>query len=179
MLWCGGQWEGLKSAHCAILPQNKSSFISEFWILLPQKTNSLDSKIGYKRHLPIFYLLLSSSCYIWLCCLKKSSLCCRTLASSDTWHQCQAASIKEEAAQRFVAFEGILLCSPLMGSEESEEETSCFLPFLWRINEILLLNKVQLICTNDHLYQGHHAQRRCPSSVNVILLQRTECSFSR
>ena len=39
------------------------------------------------------------------------------------------------------------------------------------INEILLLNKVQLICTNDHLYQGHHAQRRCPSSVvNVISL---------
>ena len=171
-----------KYALCYLTPKQVIFYKLQFWILLPQRTDSLDSfKIGYKRHLPIFFkLLLSSSCYIWLCCLKKSSLCCRTLASSDTWHQCQAASIKEEAAQRFVAFEGILLCSPLMGSEESEEETSCFLPFFHRIiNEILLLNKVQLICTNDHLYQGHHAQRRCPSSVNVILLQRTECSFSR
>lgn len=37
-------------------------------------------------------------------------------------------------------------------------------------NELSMLYKVQLIyvwffATNDDLYQGHHAQRRCPSKV--------------
>ena len=40
-----------------------------------------------------------------------------------------------------------------------------------------LLNKVQLICTNDHLYQGHHAQRRCPrKAMQFFALEKTFCS---